>query len=263
VVASANLLDVLRLGGALLSAPSTLEELSRSPSFSAQGSIREVEGAAEVLLGSGLAVWQGPQLLATELLKGLDEALGRGDLDSVSTLLAKYRPYGVLLEELETHRVVERKFLDDVLQGFTGNAAAFDQLIRFPVLLGQTWTQAGDDVLRDGSKRPSPEAFAEVFRAVFASVEKQGLVSVAELIPLLCAECSMSPWAVRRMLMDEVDVTRMLPEFDFEPAAAVRRTGVVGEVVVGSLSKPMVARLSATFVIGGKPVLAVVRRGQP
>jgi hypothetical protein len=87
------------------------------------------------------------------------------------------------------------------------------------------------------------------------------LVPVAGLIPPLCAECSMSPWAVRRMLTDVVDVSRLLPEFSFEPTAAVRSL-IVGAVVAGSLAKPVLARLTANFVIDGRPVFTVARRAQ-
>lgn len=261
-VPEVSLLPVLRLGGALTLGEGDLEELvMRFP-----GADRPGRGilrmAAEVAIRAGLAtLGTGSRLIPKPAVFELDDAVQRGELDLASRIFASYPPYNALLQLIQSRECIEREQLLVLLRERLGDCSkeALSRLVRFPIYLGQAWTDGR--VIRDGSRRPDDNALVEAFVESFNRVERDGLASVQELLVTLCRSLRSAPWAVVRRIEEAID-RRLLADFVFQSAAG-RPVQKGDEIVRGGLlhvrTEPVAMdRLS----VHGAPVFTV-SRGQP
>lgn len=259
-VPEVSLVQVLRLGGALMSGPGSLEQLAeRMPGTDKPG--RDLlRMAADVLVRAGLAVHESDgRLVARPLLSQLDEALGRGDLDEASRLFGAYRPYRVVLDLLREHGHLERAAARDALRDRLGNPSkeAVERLLRFPVYFAQAWTDGR--VIRDGSERPNDDELVAGFLEGFSRTAREGLAAVEHLLLSLCRALRISPWVAARRI-EELAEKGLLQEFTFQSAAGrpVRRAD---EVIRGSLRSIQVEPVALDRLhVRGVPVFTISRR---
>lgn len=256
-----SLASILRLAGALAAGGAgPLSSVGTRVSAATPLGRDPLRMAAEVLVRSGLAsVSPDGQLSPSPLLMGLDQALQQEDLDGASRVFCAYRPYAIVLAVLYEAGSIDRNEAHTVLRERVGGGSreAIARLLRFPVYLGQAWTDGG--VIRDGSARSSEDEVVNTFVTSFAYVGREGLASVEELLVAICRALRSAPWFIARRIGDALARGR-LSEFVFQ-AAAGRPIRRIDEIVRGSL---VAIRLEPVPIdrlhIAGKPVFSVSRR---
>lgn len=231
-------LRVLDLAGALLKGPGSLGAiLERIPDVQ-RPTEQVARNAAEVLVRAGFASQSDEGLSPSGGLIAMDEALAAGGLDFVSNQWEHaYAPYRALIGALRERGKLAVDELPELLERSLGSKPAKRacmKLIGMAVDLGQAWlTDLG---LRDGTGRPSDEEAVAVIRSILAERARDGLLSVAVLLPAVCEALRMSPWAAAAMFQ-RLQQSSALPDVTF--SASLPPQGPAPEpvpVVRGSLS---------------------------
>lgn len=234
----APFLDILRLGGALLRGTGSVEILRERIEEQTRPSEEIAKHACEVLRRAGFASLTEGNLTGTEHLSTLNERIASGDLDGASALWReRYSPYRALVELLQAEGSVKFADLPAVLAEVTAGEPgrrACEHLARAVVRLGQAWSS--EDKILDGSQRPDDEKFVATIMQLVRKHARDGLVSYSILLPRLCEELRMSPWAAG-MQLQRLAKEGALPELTFSGSlGTVGRAHPAVPIVAGSLA---------------------------
>jgi hypothetical protein len=186
----------------------------------------------------------------------IDAALAQEDLDSVSLVMERFDPYRLFLQRLRERGAVPRAEVIETVRELVGPVGTYEseRLPRFHTLLGQAWTR--DDLIVDGSQRPTDRDAADAFESAFAATASVGIASVADLLPRYCEMTRMSPWMAKRRIQKFV-ADRLLPEYTFQPAAG-RKPIARDEIVRGPLDQFVVEPVVVDRLhLGQRPVLTI------
>jgi len=250
--------DILNLGGHLQSGPKSMTELATRLPLLSEGAIRD---AASVLELADLAEFRDENTLeAKPRLIELDGALRRNELDKASQLFNRLEPYQVILRWLKALKAISRPAASDELQSQL-QGLPYLLLIESALQLGQAFIDGAN--IHDGSQRPPLASITNAFSTKFKVFEQQGLAPVGRLLPELCRMLSMSPWALKRQLVQAIS-RGVLGDYMFEPAAAPWRSAASEHLVLaGGLRDVHLEPIATDFLlIGGRPVFTVGRRSQ-
>jgi hypothetical protein len=206
---AASFLAVLRLGGAVLAGSTTLPNAVEAIQPPHRPSEEVARMAAEFLWRAGfLHVTPSLTITPDRSLHALDEALLSQDLDPASALLTRFAPYMVVLEALKSQGSAAADEMLPILSSELGDAPskeAVDRLVRVPVYLGQAWTDGPR--IRNGANRPTKAQLASATSTAFDQLATDGLCAVGDLLPHICRELLMSPWAAGRALSSLVETS--------------------------------------------------------
>ena len=186
----------------------------------------------------------------------VDAALAREDLDAVSLVMERFAPYRLFLERLRERGSIPRSEVIASVRERNGPVGTYEseRLPRFHILLGQAWTR--DDLIIDGSQRPTDRDAADAFEKAFAATASVGIASVADLLPRFCEMTRLSPWMAKRRIQKFV-ADRLLPDYSFQPAAG-KKPVTRDEVVRGPLDSFIVDPVVVDRLhLGQRPVLTV------
>jgi hypothetical protein len=251
---------ILRVAGVILEAPiaGADELLERMPAHKPTTD-RIARMALEILLRAGFVQQEGQTLRPSDTLAALSEFIQSQALDDASRLWMSFPPYAALTTLLQGSAGIQASELPSILTGPLGGAPAkeaCDRLARFPVYLGQAWTDG--DLLRDGSARPAEEVAANEWRDIFEQTQQDGFCSIADLLPAFCKKLNQSPWASARQIRKLSEEGRFA-DLSFQPAAG-KRPVTRDEVVGGSLVDVSTIPVPIDRIdIGGRPTFSVVR----
>jgi hypothetical protein len=253
----ASLPTMMRLAGTALAGPGSLTDLlSRIPERERPTADTAKRGL-EILRRAGFISFDGVTITSTADLAELDRALPSGRLDDISAKLERFEPYSLVLQALRERGQLARDEVEIALKrSITAPLAkeASERLLRFSVLLGQSWTD--DRIVRDGSHRPSPTEALKGLYFAFRRTSRDGLARVSDLLPAFCRDIRISPWAAERLIADLV-VEGQLSELSFQPAAGEKPTGR-DQVISGTLQHPELVVIPIDRIaIGGRPVFTV------
>jgi hypothetical protein len=251
----ASLTQVLRLGGTVLDCPpQDIDEVRARYGGIDFGNARR---GLEILRRCNLITFDGRRVSAGEELRALGDFLSIGELDSISQILLRFKPYKILVETLHNRKILQRSdFLEKLTTEGDRDVAkeASVRLGRFLVLTGQAWTN--DARYLDGSARPNQDAFSEYFDEAFQTVSKNGLARVVELLPELCRRSSMSPWAAKRQI-DLAHAAGRLQSYVLQPAAG-QKPVAPDSVISGSLLAPLETAVAIDRVdVNGRPIFTI------
>jgi hypothetical protein len=238
----------------------TAEEIAASPQA---GGITpdNARRALEVLRRVHLIEQNGKAYRPTTDVELVGAALKRSDLDTISSLMERFRPYEVLLLYLRHHGSVKRGDVSGILRELIGAVGTYEseRLPRFHILLGQAWTKG--DLILDGSQRPTDRDASEAFEQAFRSVASVGIAKVVDLLPRFSELTRMSPWAAKRRI-ERFVADRLLPEYNFQPAAGAKPV-TRDEILAGTLDRPETEPVIIDrFHLGERPVFTVERSFQ-
>lgn len=198
----------------------------------------------------------GNQFQPTPDIALVDTALRGGDLDSLSQIMERFIPYQAFLETLRVEGRILRADVSALVRQIVGGAgeAESDRLPRFHVLLGQAWTDGKWIV--DGSGRPTDRDATDAFEEAFHGTASVGISKMQDLLFRYCELTKMSPWAAKRQI-EKFVAARMLPEFNFQPAAGAKPI-TRDEIVTGSLDHVMTEPVIVDRIfLGERPVFTV------
>jgi hypothetical protein len=184
------------------------------------------------------------------------------DLDRMSTLLEPYQAYAVLLKQLRASRRIPVAFSATESLALWGDPApgpyAYQSILRYPVYLGQAWTDGGFVV--GGTTRPDHGSIEAAFSRVFTTVQRDQIAQLANLLPALCREVNSSPWFVVNSI-EEIVARGGLQQFSFDPSLGGRRGDAKDQVVARfGTETPFTAVPTDRIYVGSRPVYAVIRR---
>jgi hypothetical protein len=256
-VPETSFLQVLKLGGAALMGPRTLDQLLDDLDPRPSGDVARM--AAEVLLRASLVEFKDGLIEATPQLSELDTALLAQSLDHASVLFRAYLPYRLALDTLKAESEVSVDQLITILASRIGvrpSKDAVERLLRIPVYLGQAWTDGG--MIRDGTARPADDDLVAATISTFDEAATDGLCAVSELLPRLCRKLHISAWAAGKALGAAAE-RGLLSALSFQPSAG-HRVAARDQILIGGLREVRVVLVPLDRIaVGGRPVFTVTR----
>jgi hypothetical protein len=250
--------QVLKVANALAEEGGTLSEI-RDRIHNQAPSEEIVLLCEEMLLRAGFAALEEQKVLPTPALGKLLSALESFCLDEASALWETYKPYQLVCETLkERGRVKLSASLPLLVKrlGRRPSREASDRLWRIPVYLAQAWTLGGE--LRDGSNRPDRKLIMDELLTLFRRLAKDGLCLLSDILPELCGNLRISPWAAGREIQSLVE-DGSLSEVSFQPSAG-KKIATRDQVVYSKDGEIKTASVALDRLeIGGRPVFALVR----
>jgi hypothetical protein len=258
-VPEASLLQVLRVAGSVLDGAQDLEGISTSFAVEDCPTLAVTRMALEILLRTELITVAQEVIRPTDRLRLLDRALEAGSLDEVSGYMEGFSPYGELLRLLSDEGSLPRTKPSSKTRErlFSASQDAIERLLRFPVYLGQAWTD--EAVVRNGSRRPTSDELLRAFVEAFEREGRDRLAPLSALLPDIARTLNVSPWYLRRELQKLVESGR-LEEYSFAPAVG-KKASPRDQVLAGSLRSIRVEPIPLDRLqIAGRPVFTVEKR---
>jgi hypothetical protein len=251
--------QVLRLGNAVLEGPGQLTEILNRLQEGTRPSNEIARLAAEMLVRAGLVEFRAGILKPGDRLSQLATALDEANLDEASKIWESYEAYAILKGLVQENGSVKAQETYKTISRVLGKAPSregSDRLWRLPVYLGQAWSDGAE--LLDGSRRPAPEQVVQHFLMLFEDLQQDGLCLLSNIVPRLCRELRMSPWAAAHEIQASVE-EGLLPTVSFQPSAG-KRLVARDQVVARKDGQIQTVGVPIDRIeIGGRPVFAVAR----
>jgi hypothetical protein len=212
--------------------------------------------ALEILRRVGVIDFVGSELHATAEAEKIDSALRGGDLDSISLIFERFKPYKALRERLRAAGSLRRGEVTQLLESSVGAVSNYDgeRLPRFHSLLGQAWIKG--DLIQDGSQRLTDRDAVDAFVAAFGATASDGFAKVVQLLPIFCENTRMSPWAGKRCI-ERLVAEKALLAYSFQPSAGTKSV-FAGEVIAGNLDQILLEQVAIDRIrLGEQPVFTV------
>ena len=251
--------QVLRLGNAILEGPGQLADILTRFHEGIRPSSEIARLAAEMLVRAGLVELRAGALIPRDRLSQLATALDEANLDAASKIWENYEAYAIVKGLIQANGSVKAEETYKTIIKVLGKAPSkegSDRLWRIPVYLGQAWSDGAE--LLDGSNRPTREKVVEKFLVLFEELQQDGLCLLSNIVPRLCHELEISPWAAAREIQISVE-DGSLPTVSFQPSVGKRLVARDQVVVRKDGQIQTVAVPIDRLEIGGRPVFAVAR----
>ncbi|MGW9331229.1 hypothetical protein [Bosea sp. NPDC055594] len=255
----ASLQSTLRIAGHIYNSGAAAVDSFISDTISRHGGSKgNIQRSLEILLRSKIIQFDGVRISPTDELDRLDSNIRSSDLDSVSQQLENFEPYRLLLNLIRESGIVGRDDIHPALEAALRESVAHEaaiRLVRYPILLGQCWTDG--TVWRDGSSRPSDDEFVEAFGKAYDVVAGDNIAKISDFLPELCRTFRLSPWAAQRLAQRHA--RRLSTSYSFQYAVGGKPSSI-DQVLTGSLVDLHEIPVPMDRIeIGGRPVLTVGR----
>jgi len=247
-------------GGCLLALAELLSDLRTRPRFIDEPPSCDDAGRASTLAQqAGLVLVEGLGVSITRSGEDAAKALDEGDLDGFSMALRAHAPYAAVLDALGARGRLPRSRIPAGAFGAGMRVTPREAvaLAWMAVGLGQAYTGPGS--FRDGSARPDAPTVARAVTDAFDALAQDGLAKVSDMIPRLCAELRMSPWALARAIPDAV-ASGALSHLDMSPAAGGPVDSRDRVLAMGERGWELDPVPLDRFHLGQRPIFTIARR---
>jgi hypothetical protein len=252
----ASLSQIMRFAGCVLGAqPGDIEDVRSRYGDTDIGSARR---ALEILRRVDLIEYSQGVIQDAGGLTKLNEALAEGDLDFIDRVFQKFEPYRIVRVSLGERGTLAKTQIEAILRATEGREVGKEASIRlgkYLVLLGQAWTDRSADLI-DGSMRPDRNAFVAEFQKAYEKYAHDALAKVSDVLPTLCRELRISPWAAKR-IWEALSSDQRLSGYKMQPAAGGKPVSH-DRVLGGSLQHPIEIAVPVDRIeLGGRPVFTI------